>query len=344
MIRNLEATNADRFRFTWDQGIDLSGTTILAFGGGGNLAEVFLYAAAASGAQIAIGDMPPADPDKKRAYLEKLGGIVANISDIAGYTPLVLDVDVTDAEAVVAATEAAKERLGRIDIGIDFAGIHHRTFDLTADDPKELAEIFRRVIEVNVNGAFLATTALARVMVPQRKGHIIHLCSSGSRLSLYASYAYNASKHALEGIVKTSAAQLAPYGVRVNAIAPGTVITNLNRDLLQDEAGEYRPRAKSILAHTPTKRFLSREGIAETLLGMCVPQRHLTGNVIFADDGYNIEGHSWPDGNTALYAGAEELENLLSSIETPGATEARFPPISTTRGPSFDSSAVAERC
>lgn len=314
MIRNLEATNAEPFVFSWDQGIDLSGTTILAFGGSGNLGETFLYAAAASGAQIAIGDMPPADPQKRKAYLEKLGGIAANIHDIAGYTPLILDVDVTDADAVVAATETAKERLGSIDVGIDFAGIHHRTFDLPQDDPQELAEIFRRVIEVNLNGAFLATVALARVMVPQRKGHIIHICSSGSRLSLYASYAYNASKHAVEGVVKTAAAQLAPYGVRVNGIAPGTVITDLNRALLEDERGEYRPRAKSILAHTPTKRFLSREGVAETLMTMCLPQRHLTGNVIFADDGYNIEGHSWPEGNMALYAGAAELDSLLKSI------------------------------
>lgn len=314
MIRNLDAKNPRPFSFEWNQGVDLTGTNILAIGGTGNLGETFVYAAASSGATVAIADMPPKDADKRQAYLEKLGALVANVTDIAGSRPLVFDADVTDAKGLVSMVEMANERLGHIDIGIDFAGIHHPTFDLPHDDPVELAEIFRRVIEVNLNGAFIATTALARVMVPRRKGHIIHLCSSASRLSLYASYAYNASKHAVEGIVKTSAAQLAPYGVRVNGIAPGTVITDLNRALLQEENGEYRPRAKSILAHTPTKRFLSREGIAETLIGMCLPQRHLTGNVIFADDGYNIEGHSWPEGNMALYAGAEELNKLLKSF------------------------------
>ena len=317
MIRNLDATNPHPYTFEWNQGIDLTGTNILAIGGTGNLGETFVYAAAASGATVAIADMPPKDTEKSRAYLEKLGAVVANVTDIAGSPPLVLDADVTDAEGLVSAVELANERLGHIDIGVDFAGIHHPTFDLPRDNPTELAEIFRRVIEVNLNGAFIATVALARVMVPRRRGHIIHLCSSASRLSLYASYAYNASKHAVEGIVKTSAAQLAPYGVRVNGIAPGTVITDLNRALLQDDSGEYRPRAKSILAHTPTKRFLSREGVAETLLSMCLPQRHLTGNVIFADDGYNIEGHSWPEGNMALYAGAEELDTLLKSLGEP---------------------------
>ncbi len=311
MIRTVTTKNATPFAFEWKQGLDLSGTTILAYGGGGNLAETFLYAAAACGATVAIADMPPEGATALSAYEAKLGGIVANISDISGRSPLVLDVDVTDAAAVVEATEVAQQELGRIDVGIDCAGIHHRPMAIAEDDPQELAKIFRRVIDVNLNGAFLATVALARVMVRQRHGQIIHLCSSGSRLSLYASYAYTASKHALEGIVKTAAAYLAPYGVRVNGIAPGTVITDLNRELLQDESGEYRPRAKSILAHTPTKRFLSREGVAETLLTMCLPQRHMTGNVIFADDGYNVEGHSWPKGNMAVYAGAHELKRLL---------------------------------
>ena len=132
-----------------------------------------------------------------------------------------------------------------------------------------------------------------------------------------------AGKHGVEGLVKTAAAQLAPYGVRVNGIAPGTVITDLNRHLSFTEAGEPKPRARSILAHTPTKRFASADGVAETIMAMCVEQRHLTGNVIFPDDGYVIEGHSWPEGNMALYESAEALDSLYEEIEknfpTPGA-------------------------
>lgn len=71
----------------------------------------------------------------------------------------------------------------------------------------------------------------------------------------------------------------------------------------------------SILAHTPSKRFATREGVAETLVAMCIAQRHLTGNVLFADDGYNIEGHSWPEGNLALYAGQDELDGLFRQLD-----------------------------
>jgi NAD(P)-dependent dehydrogenase (short-subunit alcohol dehydrogenase family) len=122
-----------------------------------------------------------------------------------------------------------------------------------------------------------------------------------------------ASKHGLEGLVKSAAAQLARYGVRVNGLAPGTVESDLNRALLRASSGEPTARAASILAHTPTKRFATIEGVIESAIALCIPQRHLTGNVIFCDDGYAIEGHSWPAGNRALYEGPEALEACLSN-------------------------------
>jgi NAD(P)-dependent dehydrogenase (short-subunit alcohol dehydrogenase family) len=119
----------------------------------------------------------------------------------------------------------------------------------------------------------------------------------------------------VEGLIKTAATQLAPFGVRVNGVAPGTVETDLNRHLLRGgPGGELSDRAASILAHTPTKRFATLAGIAETLIATCIPQRHLTGNVIFCDDGYNVEGHSWPAGNRALYTGPEALKALHNDL------------------------------
>jgi NAD(P)-dependent dehydrogenase (short-subunit alcohol dehydrogenase family) len=294
--------------------VDLDGINVLIFGGAGNLGEAFAYAATSCGARVALADVAPDDSSRRATFLDHLERIAANVADLAGGTapPVYLGsiTDYTEAHAVVTAAERA---LGSIDIGIDCAGVHHRPFDLLADDPEELAADFRRVNEINLTGAFIVTTALARAMAPRRNGHIIHLCSNGSRASLYGSYAYNAGKHGLEGLVKTAAAQLAPFGIRVNGIAPGTVETNLNRSLLREPDGTLKPRAKSILAHTPSKRFITRDGVAATLVSMCVPQRHLTGNVLFADDGYNIEGHSWPEGNAALYEDRiDELYEKLS--------------------------------
>ena len=314
--------------FEWPATVNLQGKTILAFGGAGNLSETFIKAAATCGARIALVDRPPSEEAPRKEFDERVRGIGRALSAISQSSeataddkaPIALYADITDLDDVLAAVSEVKSRFGTIDIAIDFAGRQHPTFDLVNDPPERLVDTFRSVIDLNLNGAFIFTLALARVMVPQRHGHIIHLCSNASRLSLYASYGYNASKHGVEGLVKTAAAQLAPFGVRVNGLAPGTVVTDLNRALTCGPDGELRPRAKSILAHTPTKRFLTREGVAETLLSMCVEQRHLTGNLIFPDDGYNVEGHSWPEGNEAVYAGAEVLDTLYRELAD------KFPP------------------
>lgn len=316
----ISGRNETPFTFSLSASVDLRTKTVLAFGGAGALAEPFLYAAALCGAEIAIVDLPPATAGDKEQFEKRLSQVGRNLADLAVSDPLVMLGNLTVPEDVSAVADAVVARFGKVDIAVNFAGRHHRTFDLPREDVAEITQIFRQVVDVNLTGAFVFTAILAQVMAQQRAGHLIHLCSSGSRLSLYGSYAYTASKHGVEGLVKTAATQLSPYGVRVNAVAPGTVVTDLNRHLSFTDDGQPKPRAKSILAHTPTKRFASAEGVAETLLSMCVEQRHLTGNIIFPDDGYIVEGHSWPEGNEALYDSAEALNGLFAAID------ADFPP------------------
>jgi len=312
----IQGQNVEPFAFEWSNRIDLKDKTILAFGGGGNLSETFLYAASLCGAKTVIVDLPPKEKTMRADFEQKIRSIALNISDIGDHGPLsVLYADVTNLADVQEVMKFTADSAGKIDIVIDFAGVHHPPFDFYKDDPNEMLGHFRRVVEINLTGAFIVTMAAARHMIAQREGQIIHICSSGSRLSLYASYAYNSTKHAVEGLVKTAAAQLAPFNVRVNGIAPGTVETNLNRSLLRNPDGSFKARALTILAHTPSKAFITREGVAETLLAMCLPQRHFTGNVVFADDGYNVEGHSWPDGNLALYGGPQAMEEMLQRLD-----------------------------
>ncbi len=284
--------------------VNLEGMKIVVTGALGALGSAFCEAVSASGARVVRIDYRP------DGFAPPANGPGPGQGGGAYH-----ECDVTDQPQVFELVSRLDEELEGIDVVANFAGKHHRVFDLPADDPVDMASIFRDVVELNLTGAFLVTAAAARVMVARRSGHIIHLCSNGSRVSLYGSYAYNASKHGVEGIVKTAAAQLAPFGVRVNGVAPGTVLSDLNRSLSIDEAGEYRPRAKSILAHTPTKRFATAEGVAQSIVALCMPQVHLTGNVVFCDDGYNIEGHSWPEGTAALYAGAGALERLYAELD-----------------------------
>ena len=315
-VMTVQDPQTDRFSFDWPQGVNLDRKTILSFGGGGNLAETFQYAAAACGAIPLLSDILPSDSVRRAEAKAKIERIVRNLRAINPAAPAEWFMgDITSSADVAGILERVKRSFGRVDVVVNFAGVSHQPFDLYKDNSDDIVATFRKVSDINLSGAFIVTLNAARVMIPQRTGHIIHLCSSGSRCSLYGVYAYNATKHAVEGLIKTAAAQLAPFGVRVNGVAPGTVETDLNSALLRESDGRFKPRAKSVLAHTPTKRFASREGVAETLTALCIDQRHLTGNLLFADDGYVIEGHSWPEGNDALYAGFPALEALFSRLE-----------------------------
>ncbi len=306
-----------------DARVLLPGMRILATGGLGALARSFALEATRAGATVVLVDLAPRPSvrggDTQAAEASSTSELATFFARAGIDPPELRCADITKPADVWRLFESVDRSLGGIDVVVNFAGVHHAPFDLarieSAVELEKLAATFARVLDVNLNGAFLVTAAAARFMTPHRDGHIIHLCSNGSRAALYGSYAYNASKHGVEGLVKTAAAQLAPFGVRVNGVAPGTVVTDLNRSLNFDESGAPRPRAKSILAHTPTKRFATPEGVAQTILAMCLPQQHLTGNVVFCDDGYNIEGHSWPDGNVAVYEGADAVDRLYDELD-----------------------------
>jgi len=268
----------------------LKGLTIVVVGASGVLGRAFALAAAADGASCVVAGRQ--DPELGLPYLY---------------------VDVTKPEAVEEFVAGLVQLGRRIDVAFNFTGTHHPVMHLGQASVTELADDWHRVMTTNLNGAFLLTAGLANIFVEQRHGHLVHLCSNASRLSLEGSHAYVASKHGLEGLIKSAAAQLARFGVRVNGLAPGTVETPLNRHLLRDEQGRYSLRAASILAHTPTKRFATVDGVVESAIALCLPQRHLTGNLLFCDDGYAIEGHSWPEGTQAVYQDSETLTALLDA-------------------------------
>ncbi len=220
-----------------------------------------------------------------------------------------LKVEDFSVQELEAAAQQSTQILGGLDLLVSFVGTHHENIALMEVDPELIESEFERVNRVNVTIPVLITAIFARRMDSERGGHLVHLASNASTLSLHQSHAYTASKHGLLGFVKSAAAELAPRNIRVNCVAPGTLISPLNEDKLF-ESGQYTARARSVLAHTPSKRFMTLEGVVDTIWAVCMPQRHLTGNIIFCDDGYSIEGHSWPEGNDELYRRNHDGEEL----------------------------------
>ena len=182
--------------------------------------------------------------------------------------------DVTDARGVPAFIAG----LSRLDYVVNCAGIIRREAE---HDP----ETFVQVIDVNLNGG-MRVTAAARPLLAQTKGAVIFIASMMSFFGGPKQPAYSASKGAVRNLTMSLACAYAAEGIRVNAIAPGWVITNLSRG-----ARENPVRNAEILSRLPLGRWAETDEIADPILFLCSDAaRYMTGTVMVVDGGYTSAG------------------------------------------------------
>jgi glucose 1-dehydrogenase len=179
-----------------------------------------------------------------------------------------------DVQAALAATEAA---LGPVDGLVNNAGIFKAAdfLDITEAD-------WDAVLDVNLKGAFLVGQALARGMVARGRGAIVNMSSVNGRLAIPTIASYNASKGGVDQLTRVMALSLADRGVRVNAVAPGTIATELARNavLTSDDA-----RAR-ILSRTPMKRLGEPSEIADVVAFLLSDaSSYMTGEIVVVDGG-----------------------------------------------------------
>ena len=207
--------------------------------------------------------------------LAELGAEVATLQRSEG-PGVWIAADLEDVEGTEAAVEEAVERLGRLDICVCNAGTMFRAPALELP----LAEL-RRVLEVNLVGAFVVSRAAARRFVGQGEGgRIVHIASMMSFHAGINTLAYAASKGGLAQMMKAQANEWAPLGIRVNAVAPGWVETELTSALREDEG-----RFREISARIPVGRWASGEDIAGAVAFLCLPESGYVNGVVLPVDG-----------------------------------------------------------
>ena len=185
--------------------------------------------------------------------------------------------DVRREEDVRKLVDKAVERFGRLDVAVNNAGTEGQPGPLT----EQSAETYAATFDTNVLGTILSLKHEMRVMLAQRHGNIVNLSSTfGSRGAAGASM-YVASKHAVEGLTKAAALEGAASGVRVNAVAPGPVET----EMLNRFTGSADRKA-GLVAGVPAKRVGKPEEIAQTIVFLASDKADfLTGQIIGVNGG-----------------------------------------------------------
>lgn len=178
--------------------------------------------------------------------------------------------------------EQAVQRFGRLDIAINNAGTEGALGPITEQSIDNFATTF----DTNVLGMLLCLKHELRVMLKQGSGSIVNLSSIAGKVGAAGASVYVASKHAVEGLTKTAALEAAATGVRVNAVAPGPVAT----DMLDRFVGGSEAAKAGFLATVPARRAASVYEIAQAIVFVASSKAaYLTGQSIAVDGGYTAQ-------------------------------------------------------
>ena len=202
--------------------------------------------------------------------------IASNII-ILGRRAIAVQADVADAQAVRAMVADVEDRLGPVSLLVNNAGLSWTgLFQDTAYDA------WRRLFTVNVDGAYHCIQAVLPRMLHEKEGNIINVTSIWGLHGASCEVAYAATKAALVGLTKSLAAELAPSGIRVNAVAPGSIETDMVRML--------GPETRDLLIEeTPLGRLGTPEDIAHAVAFLASEKASfLTGQILTADGGFTV--------------------------------------------------------
>jgi NAD(P)-dependent dehydrogenase (short-subunit alcohol dehydrogenase family) len=209
------------------------------------------------------------------------GDAAAATADAIGAAAVPWQLDVAEEAETLALAAGARERFGRIDVLFNNAGVSG-----VGDLAETTLEQWERVMRVNARGVFLMSRAVAPVMIAQRSGSIVNMASAIVETGLARRVSYAASKGAVLALTKSMQVDLAPHGVRVNALMPGTIMTPFVERYLQESYDDPEEGRRSIRSRQLTGELGTAEDVARAALFLaCDDSRFVYGSGLVVDGG-----------------------------------------------------------
>ena len=213
---------------------------------------------------------------------EEAGAALAAELNAMGVQSEFVKADVTDENQVSALVDRAVSLFGKLDIAVNNAGTEGTLGPITG----QTMDNYHATFSTNVLGTLLSLKHEMRVMLAQGHGSIVNLSSVAGQVGIAGASVYAASKFAVEGLTKSAALEGAAAGVRVNAVAPGPVAT----DMLERFVGRNEAAKAGFLASIPAKRAATAQEIAETIVFLASAKApYLTGQSVAVDGGYTAQ-------------------------------------------------------
>lgn len=228
---------------------------------------------AKNGAAVVISDI---QTEKGKAASKELGN-----------PSIFIHCDISDARQVRSLVDKVVQRFGHLDIMVNNAGINSGPEDRVTID-KYPEELWKRIIDVDLNGTFFCCKAAASVMSRQKSGTIINIASVAGVVALRLQVAFVAAKAAVLKMTESMACELGPHGIRVNAVSPGSTLTEGTRALFYGKEGDDKNKfAERLISFIPQGRPAETDEIAYAVAFLASDKAsYITGHNFVVDGGW----------------------------------------------------------